>query len=63
MTEPDIRIASRAGDLSGAQEELLSELQSTWTGDNVVFKSIKGFLDYEIDRRPLTMMFTVGFFH
>lgn len=38
------------GDSSGAQEGLLSDLQFTWTGDNLVFKSITGYLDYEIDQ-------------
>ncbi|MEO0465848.1 MAG: TonB-dependent receptor [Pseudomonadota bacterium] len=38
------------GNSDGAQEGLLGDVQFTWTGDQVVFKSITGYLDYEIDQ-------------
>lgn len=36
------------GDVTGSQDALLGDVQITWEGDNMTFRSITGFLDYEI---------------
>lgn len=38
------------GEVSGQQEGLLADVQLTWTNDSVLFKSITGYLDYDISQ-------------
>lgn len=36
------------GDVTGSQDALLGDVQITWEGDNLTFRSITGYLDYTI---------------
>ncbi len=38
------------GNVEGSQDGLLGDVQLTWSGDNLTFKSITGYLDYEISQ-------------
>lgn len=38
------------GNVEGSQEGLLGDVQLTWTGDSLTFKSITGYLDYDISQ-------------
>lgn len=38
------------GNVEGSQEGLLGDVQLTWTGNSLTFRSITGFLDYEISQ-------------